>query len=120
MVVGSGPPACAFSIVAFVEARAFGGLHRSSSAVARRIRGRGGSRSSLEGELTTPHQAYNVPQEVAATPVSLRYVHPEATLLSYGAMGAAMKDQIQPRHLSLAESFNKRLFYISDYQRSYS
>ena len=35
MVVGSGLPACAFSIVAFVEARAFGGLHRSSSAVER-------------------------------------------------------------------------------------
>ena len=31
-----------------------------------------------------------------------------------------MKDQIQPRHLSLAELFNKRLFYIPDYQRSYS
>ena len=31
-----------------------------------------------------------------------------------------MKDQIQPRHLRLADLLNKRLFYIPDYQRSYS
>ena len=31
-----------------------------------------------------------------------------------------MKDQIQPRHLRLADLLNKRLFCIPDYQRSYS
>ena len=31
MVVGSGLPVCAFRIAAFVEARAFGGLYRSST-----------------------------------------------------------------------------------------
>lgn len=31
-----------------------------------------------------------------------------------------MRSQIEPRHLSLADLLNKRLFYIPDYQRSYS
>ena len=31
-----------------------------------------------------------------------------------------MRNKIQPRHLSLADLLNKRLFYIPDYQRSYS
>ena len=31
-----------------------------------------------------------------------------------------MSNQIQPRYLPLADVLNKRLFYIPDYQRSYS